>query len=96
MRYTTAGGPNRIVVETTTNSGGAYNQQGTALNTTFTNGQTLTATVDASGLVSVWQNSTFLGSVQLPNNPLWTTGGGRIGIQLPNGARVDNFNGGNV
>ena len=96
VRYTTAGGPNRIVVETTTNSGGAYNQQGTALNTTFTNGQTLTATVDASGLVSVWQNSTFLGSVQLPNNPLWTTGGGRIGIQLPNGARVDNFNGGNV
>jgi hypothetical protein len=38
----------------------------------------------------------FAGSVQLPNVALWTTGGGRIGISLANGNRVDNFSGGTL
>jgi hypothetical protein len=85
-----------VVVETTTNNGGAYVTAGT-LAGTFASPNVLEALVDANGLVSVWRDSTYLGSVQLPSNqPRWTTDGGRIGIQLPAGARVDDFAGGTV
>ena len=41
--------------------------------------------------------STLIGTRTLPNVALWTTGGGRIGMQLPGGgARVDDFAGGTV
>jgi hypothetical protein len=46
--------------------------------------------------VNVWKNATFVGAVTLPNVALWTTGGGRVGMQLPAGARVDNFRGATV
>ena len=64
-------------------------------------GDTLTAMVDQTGLVSIWKtsggSSTLLGTRQLPNVAAWTTGGGRIGVQMPGlGARIDNFAGGNV
>ena len=91
---------NQVIVETTTN-GTTFTQRGT-LAGTFANGDTLTAVVDAAGLVSVWKTSgatnTLLGTVQLPitGNNAFTTGGGRIGLDLPTGARVDNFAGGNV
>jgi hypothetical protein len=60
------------------------------------NGDSLSALVDATGTVSVWKNAVYLGSVALPTDTLWSTGGGRIGMQLPNAARVDNFAGGTV
>jgi hypothetical protein len=72
--------------------------------TGFVSGDTLTAQAEANGTVSVWKTSgattTFLGSVSIPTSGsgAWTqgTGGGRIGMQLPAGARVDNFAGATV
>jgi uncharacterized repeat protein (TIGR01451 family) len=92
----------QLVIATTTNSGGVFTSAGTLnnANSSFTNGDVLTAQVNATGLVSVWRTrgatTLFVGYVQLPNNALWTTGGGRIGMSLPNGARVDNFSGRNL
>jgi uncharacterized repeat protein (TIGR01451 family) len=97
VRYTTAGGPDRLVVQTTTTSGSSYSAEVTLSNVTFNNNDTLTVMVDASGNVYAWRTSgattTYLGSV----TPAGTwTGTGRIGMQLPSGARVDNFNGGTL
>ena len=90
-----------IVDVTTTNFGVTTTSTITTASPTFVNGDTLTAMVDATGTVFVWRTTaanvtTFIGAAQLPNDPLWTTGGGRIGMQLPAGARVDNFAGGTV
>jgi uncharacterized repeat protein (TIGR01451 family) len=91
-----------IIIETTTNSGGAFANAGTLnnANSTFANGDVLTAQVDATGLARVWRTrgatTVIVGSIQLPSNALWTTGGGRIGMFLINGARVDNFRGGTL
>lgn len=70
----------------------------------FASGDTLTAMVDATGTVNVWKTTgattTFIGSVTIPTSGAgaWTqaTGGGRIGMLLPVGGRVDNFAGGTV
>jgi hypothetical protein len=66
-------------------------------------GDTLTAMVDATGLVTVWRTTaanvtTFIGAVQLPTTGAnaFTTGAGRVGIQVPTNGRVDNFAGGTV
>jgi FtsP/CotA-like multicopper oxidase with cupredoxin domain len=57
---------------------------------------TLSAVVDAKGLVTVFLGGVFKGGVQLPDVGAWK-GGGRIGIQLQTlGATVDNFSGGNL
>jgi hypothetical protein len=100
--YTTAGG-GTITIATTTNSGGAYTTAGTLTGFgNFANGDTVTAMVDQTGTVFVWKTTaanvtTAIGSATLPANALWTTGGGRIGMQLPGGTtRVDNFAGGIV
>ena len=100
--YTTSGG-GTISVQTTTNTGGTYTTAGTTLTGFggFASGDTITAMVDATGVVSVWRTRagtvTLIGTRTLPNVALWTTGGGRIGIQLPGGgARVDDFAGGTV
>jgi len=66
----------------------------------FVNGDTMTAMADQNGVVYIWKTSgattTFLGSVTLPGNALWSAGG-QIGMLLSaNGTRVDNFAGGNV
>jgi hypothetical protein len=66
----------------------------------FANGDTMTAMADQNGVVYIWKTSggttTFLGSVTLPSNALWSAGG-QIGMLLSNnGSRVDNFAGGNV
>jgi hypothetical protein len=72
-----------------------------------TTGDTLTAVVDGTNAVAVptvyiWRTTaapgnvtTFLGAVQIGTGGPWTSGG-QIGIQLPAGARVDNFAGGIV
>jgi hypothetical protein len=92
VRYTGSG----AAVETTTNAGSSYTTAAT-LTGTVVNGDTLTALVDATGTVFVWNThlgaDTFLGAASL--GAPWT-GGGKVGMQLPTGARVDNFAGGNV
>ena len=95
VSYASAG---NIVVSTTTTFGLATTSSTTLnnVNSTFVNGDRLTAVVDATGVVNVWKNTTFLGSVTVPNVALWTSGAGRIGMQLPTGARVDDFAGGTV
>ncbi len=106
IRYQTANG-GQVVVATTTNGsangGGTYTNIGTLDNvdSNFAIGNTLSVTVDSTGLVRVWKTTgtgtVYVGSVQLPNTALWTTGGGRIGIALPNlNVQVDNFSGGSL
>ncbi len=100
VRYTGSA----IDVATTTNSGVTFVNRPTpaGFTTAFAAGDTLTAQADATGTVSVWKTSgattTFLGSVSIPVSGAgaWTqgTGGGRIGMQVPAGARVDDFAGG--
>lgn len=59
-------------------------------------GGSISAAVDAKGLVTVFQGGSFVGGVQLPDVPAWK-GNGRIGIQLQTvGATIDNFNGGTL
>ena len=45
--------------------------------------------------MNVYKNATLIGAVRIPTTGTgaWTqgTGGGRIGILLPNGQRIDNF-----
>jgi hypothetical protein len=65
------------------------------------NGNKLQAVVDTSGKVWIWKvtgpvatpTTTLLTptGVQLPNVALWTTGGGKVGMFLPTGGRVDDF-----
>ncbi len=99
VRYATGGGT-AVVVETTTN--GLSFTQRAQFSATFASGNTLTALADASGTVYVWKTAaattTFIGQVTLPTTGQnsFTTGGGRIGMYLPSGARVDDFKGGNA
>jgi len=59
-------------------------------------GGTLSAVVDAKGLVTAFLNGAYVGGVQLPDVGAWK-GGGRIGIQLQSsGAKVDDFSGGTL
>ncbi len=92
-----------VVVATTTNAGGTLTTRGTFA-ATFASGDTLTAAAYGDGSVYVFKTTgattTLLGSVAIPTigTGAWTqgTGGGRIGMQLPIGQRVDNFSGGTV
>ena len=100
VRFETTNG-GRIRVATTTSGPGGLTLQGTIPGVSFANGNTLTAMVNSTGMVYVWKTAgattTLLGSVQLPNNALWTTGTGRIGMQFTNtSVRIDNFSGGTV
>lgn len=93
----------QITVATTTNSGGTMTTRAT-FPATFASGDTLSAVAYADGTVNIYQTSgattSELGSVTIPVSGAgaWTqgTGGGRIGFQLPTGARADNFAGGTV
>ena len=92
----------QVSVVYSTNGGGSYTTAGTMAATFAAGapGDTMAGAVSSTGLVYVWKISgtttTLLGTAQLPNSPLWTTGGGNIGLFLPAGAEVDNFGGGNV
>jgi uncharacterized repeat protein (TIGR01451 family) len=93
---TNAGG--RIVVSTTTNSGGNYSVRGT-MNVSFAAGNTLSVIAAADGSVYVYKTvgatTTFVG-VQSTGSWPGGSGGGRIGVQLPPGARIDDFKGGTL
>jgi uncharacterized repeat protein (TIGR01451 family) len=83
----------QVVVATTTSGGLGYSSPlATFTGVTFTTGDTITAVANADGSVDVWKNSTYLGR----SNTSSFTGGGRLGVQLANGSRVDNFAGGTV
>jgi hypothetical protein len=85
-----------ITVATTTTGGLTYSTAAT-LPAALANGDIVTVLKDASGTVFVWTRhlgvDTFVGGASL--GATWA-GAGRIGMQLPNGARVDDFAGGNV
>jgi len=81
-----------VIVESTTNGGSGFTTRGT-LTATFANTNTLTAVANADGSVDVWQNATYLGRSAAVAA---FSGTGRVGMSLPNGARVDNFSGGTL
>jgi hypothetical protein len=93
-----------VSVATTTNAGFSYTTIGT-LASPFSSGDTITAVIDGTAAVAaptvyVWRTTaanvtTFVGAAQIPPSVLWQSGG-QVGMQLPNGARVDNFAGGIV
>jgi FtsP/CotA-like multicopper oxidase with cupredoxin domain len=57
---------------------------------------TLSAVVDAKGLVTVFAGGNYLGGVQLADVPAWK-GSGKVGIQLQTqGASIDDFKGGSL
>ena len=89
-------GGNQVVVATTT---GATTTTRATFPASFANGDTLSAVADATGTVFVYQTSgsttTLVGVVTIPGVGFWT-GTGRIGMQLPTNARVDNFSGGTL
>ena len=90
--------PGSVVVETTSNAGfGAFTNTGTFASGGLASGDTITAVANTDGSVDVWKTTgtttTHLGR---SNAAAGFVGGGRIGMQLPNVARVDNFAGGNV
>lgn len=85
----------QVVVETTAN-GTAFTTQA-SFAASFASGDTLTAMVDAGGTAYVWKTTaanvtTALGNVTIAG----ATGGGRVGLFMPPGGRVDNFAGGTV
>ena len=82
----------QVIVESTTNSGGSFTNMATFTTTAFVSGNTLTAVANSDGSVDVWKNSTYLGR----SSTSAFTGTGRIGMQLPSGARVDDFRGATV
>ena len=94
VRYAT--GPNRVIVETTDNAGINYAQVN-AFPVTFATRDTLTAIANADGSVDVRKSSAANVTSIVGHSAATTfTGGGRLGIQLPTGARVDNFRVGTV
>ena len=88
-----------VSVSTTTNAGGTLTQRA-AFAVTLAVSDTLSAIAYDNGSVSVWKNGQLVGVVRIPTSGsgAWAqgTGGGRIGIRLPAGSRIDNFRGGTV
>jgi hypothetical protein len=99
VRYDSTGG--QVVVETTTNFSGSFTQTG-ALPGVLANGDTLTALANVDGSVDVWITTAANVTTYLGRSAAATSltspflNGGRIGMQLNIGARVDNFAGGTV
>jgi hypothetical protein len=98
----------QVVVETTTN-GNVASPTFTVRATfpaPFVSGERLSATAYADGTVNVFRTAvggaptTLVGTVTVPiTGPgawTWGSGGGRIGMQMPIGQRVDDFAGGTL
>ena len=94
IRVRTTG--SQVFVEATTNFGVAFTNMATFA-ATVGSGNRLTAVANTDGSVDVWRTAgavtTYLGRSS-PNATF--AGGGRIGMQLPDGARVDDFSGGTL
>ncbi len=82
----------QVTVDTTINGGLTFAPPIGTFSATLANGNTFTAVANADGSVDVWQNTTYLGRTSTST----FTGTGRIGMQLPAGARVDDFRGGTL
>ncbi|MCU1378496.1 MAG: pectin lyase-like protein [Acidimicrobiales bacterium] len=99
--YQTANG-GRVRVSTTTNGGNAFTNHDLAA--TFGSGDTLTVRASSNGTVDVWKTTgtttVHVGAVTIPTSGggSWPggSGGGRIGMELPNASRVDDFRGGSL
>ncbi|HEX3357059.1 MAG TPA: hypothetical protein VHS31_08820, partial [Tepidisphaeraceae bacterium] len=95
-----------VTVATTITGGIAYTTAGSVAGA-FLSGDIITAVLDGSNTVngspapavSIWRTragiDTFIGTVPVASNALWQSGG-RIGMQLQSGARVDDFAGGTL
>lgn len=81
----------QILVQTTTNAGLAYTTV-SSFAATFAINDILTAVANTDGSVDIWKNTTYIGH----SATTAFTGSGRIGIYIPNNARIDNFSGGTV
>ncbi|HEX5691760.1 MAG TPA: DUF11 domain-containing protein, partial [Roseiflexaceae bacterium] len=85
-----------VVVETTGNAGLSYTTLAT-LAATFANGDRLIAQANADGSVDVWKTTAANVTTYVGHSAASSfTGTGRIGIQMPAGARVDDFSGGTL
>ena len=101
VRYSSASG-GQVVVETTT-TGTAFTTQATFPGS-FAVGDVLSAIALADGTVVAYRTSgattTQLGAMTVATSGTgsWApaTGSGRVGMQLPSGARLDNFSGGTL
>jgi len=98
VRYDSSG-TGQMIVETTTNFGFTFSTVG-SFPATLANGDTVTALANADGSVDVWKTTgattTYLGRSAAVTAGSPFLGGGRIGMQLASGSRVDNFAGGSV
>lgn len=89
VRYSMSA-PSSVIVETTSNGIG-FTQQA-AFAATFASGDRLIASSNADGSVQVWKSNGAAWSYLGTTGPLSAfTGGGRVGMRLPPGARVDDF-----
>lgn len=89
-----------ILADTTINGVGFANQVTVTGSAALAAGDTLVAQCDAGGTVNVWRvrggSTSFLGSATLPASSPAGASGGRIGVNLPVNARIDDFAGGTV
>jgi hypothetical protein len=98
---------NTATVASTTNFGSSYTTVGTLTvpGGPFQSGDTVTVMLDGSTAVAsptiyLWRTTSAnvtsnVVALQMAPNALWQNGG-QVGMQLPNGARVDNFAAGTV
>jgi hypothetical protein len=86
----------QVFVETTGNFGVNYASLG-SFAATFATGDRLTALANADGSVDMWKTTAANITTYVGHTATSTfTGTGRIGLQLPANARVDNFSGGTL
>jgi len=99
VQYQTSSG-GQVVVQWTNNGNvlsPAYTTLGTFASGTFVTGDRLLAVANADGSVDVWKTSAANVTTYLGHSAASTfTGTGRIGIQLPTNARIDDFRGGTL
>jgi hypothetical protein len=96
VQYQTGSG-GQVVVQTTTTSGLSYPTTLGTFSASFVSGDTLTAKANSDGSVDLWKTTaanvtTYIGHTATSA----FTSSGRIGIILPNNARIDNFKGGTL
>lgn len=81
----------QVIVESTANAGLAYTGLG-SFTVATASGDRITAVANADGSVQVWKATGATWSYLGQTGPSAVfTGGGRVGMQLPAGARVDDF-----